>query len=983
MARSSHVEDRSARELEMLKLRVADLEARLRESEAGEQRLRDTEQLLREVLTVAQGGVVVYDLDLRYVYWNRYMEEVTGVCAEDALGRTPVEVFPHLVNYDIESVYRRALAGETVRSPDVYTAASPDGRRLWTVGTYTPRRDANGRIIGIVGTVHDITERKEVEEALRRSKVMLAEAQSIARLGSWEWDLVTGELNWSDELFRLYGLAPSKDAPLLSVLRELAHPDDRDVLERAIAEAQSGTFESVDYRIVLPDRSIRHVHAMGKIVHDSAGRPVRAHGIIHDISERKRADAAMAAHLCFLESMERIDQAIRGTVDLEEMMSAVLEETLKIFGCDRAWLLYPCNPQAATWQVPMERTVPEYPGAFALGQELPLNEETAELMRRVLAGDGPVHFGSGAPNPVPPGAGAQFSIRSVLAMPVFPKVGEPWVFGLHACARDRTWTGEEERLLREIGRRIGDGLTTLLQHRNLRSSEERFHALVEHAADAFFLISSDGRVLDVNQRACTSLGYTRDELLGMAVGEIDETLSGPESMQQGWQDTLANPQRTVEGIHRRKDGSTFPVEVKVGLLELNGRQVVLGLARDISARKAAEEERDLLETQLRHAQKMQAVGQLAGGVAHDFNNILTAILGNLEMSLPKLEAALPADNLALGGLRQVERAAQRAAGLTRQLLIFSRRDVAKPEVLDLNAILRDMDKMLRRLISESIELVTIPQEALHRVRADAGQIEQVVMNLVVNARDAMPKGGRLTLEVANVTLDKAYSARHAEASAGPHVMLAVSDTGCGMDAETRERIFEPFFTTKDVGQGTGLGLATVYAIIRRAGGHVQVYSEPARGSTFRVYLPAVDAEVSAPAGAAGDDAPGGDETVLVCEDDASVRKLTMHILQGAGYTVLTAENGADALDLADNHDGPIELLVTDVIMPYMNGKELADELQLKRPEVRTLYVSGYTSNVIAHHGVLDADVAFLEKPYNRQSLLTAARAVLDRQSARR
>ncbi|MCK4659781.1 MAG: response regulator [Phycisphaerae bacterium] len=400
------------------------------------------------------------------------------------------------------------------------------------------------------------------------------------------------------------------------------------------------------------------------------------------------------------------------------------------------------------------------------------------------------------------------------------------------------------------------------------------------------------------------------------------------------------------------------------------------LTREIEERKRAEQERRTLEAQLRHAQKMEAVGQLAGGVAHDFNNILTTILGNAELTIRALEAEFNSDNLE--GLRQIEQSVQLASVLTRQLLAFSRRQVSHPEVLDFNRALAEMEKLLLRLLTEDIHLTMHLPPTQLCIRADAGQIEQVVMNLVVNARDAMPDGGELTLETTSVMLDEAYLAAHAEAKPGAHVMLAVSDTGIGMTKDTLERIFEPFFTTKTAGRGTGLGLATVYGIVKQAGGHIVVYSEPQRGTTFKIYLPAVMAAPEQP-GTMHDTSqmPTGTETILVCEDDELVRNLVVRILQGSGYTVLAAENGEQALKLAAEHRSPLHLLITDVIMPDMNGRKLADMLVAIMPKLRTLFVSGYTSNVIARHGVLDEGVEFLAKPFSQRDLLQRVREVLE------
>jgi signal transduction histidine kinase/CheY-like chemotaxis protein len=433
-------------------------------------------------------------------------------------------------------------------------------------------------------------------------------------------------------------------------------------------------------------------------------------------------------------------------------------------------------------------------------------------------------------------------------------------------------------------------------------------------------------------------------------------------------------------IIEREDGERRWVSANSAPVRDSQGNIVAGVVvfTDITEHKRAEEQREELESQLRQAQKMEAVGQLAGGVAHDFNNILTAIFGNVELAISELETFLPDESRSLEGLRQIEQSAERAAALTRQLLAFSRRQVTQPELLDLNTTLSNLQKMLRRLITENVALKVINGKDLEYALADPGQIEQVIVNLSVNARDAMPEGGTLTIETANVTLDEAYAAHHPEANPGPHVMLAVSDTGHGIDPATRERIFEPFFTTKRLGEGTGLGLATVYGVVKQASGHIMVYSEVGRGTTFRIYLPVAQvADMKRATPVAERPPPTGTETVLVCEDDPAVRDLTANMLHSAGYTVLSASGASQAVELAKAETRPIDLLITDVIMPDTNGKALSAILTSLRPDLRTLYVSGYTANVIAHHGVLDEGVAFLEKPFSRDKLLRRVRQVLD------
>jgi len=392
-------------------------------------------------------------------------------------------------------------------------------------------------------------------------------------------------------------------------------------------------------------------------------------------------------------------------------------------------------------------------------------------------------------------------------------------------------------------------------------------------------------------------------------------------------------------------------------------------------RKRAEHEKRVLEEQFRQSQKMESIGQLAGGVAHDFNNLLTIINGYSQLSLMGLKEGDPLR----ASLEEIRKAGERAAGLTRQLLAFSRRQVLEVKVVDLNAILKDLDKMLRRMIREDVELETHLTEDLGNVKVDPGQIEQVVMNLAVNARDAMPSGGKLTIETANVVLDEEYARRHVAVTPGRYVMLSVSDTGVGMTPEVKERIFEPFFTTKEKGKGTGLGLSTVYGIVKQSGGNIWVYSEPGRGTTFKIYLPRVDEPLEEIGKkVAKEEFPAGNETILLVEDDEEVRKLAVRILEKQGYEVLVAAQGNDALILSEKHDQPIHLMVTDVVMPGLNGQELANRLRVHHPEMRVLYMSGYTDDTITHHGILEKGMNYIQKPFTIEGLLRKVRRVLDK-----
>jgi two-component system, cell cycle sensor histidine kinase and response regulator CckA len=502
----------------------------------------------------------------------------------------------------------------------------------------------------------------------------------------------------------------------------------------------------------------------------------------------------------------------------------------------------------------------------------------------------------------------------------------------------------------------------------LLAREERFRALVEHSADAIALLDRTGTITYATPSTERVLGYRAEQVLGRNAMDLIHPEDVPlvSGHLLGLQD---RPGAVVvlEARYRHQDGSWRYGECSVAnrLSDPTVRALVLNY-REITERRR-------LEEQLRQAQKMEAVGRLAGGVAHDFNNVLTAIFGYADL----LNEDLPEGHQARRDLDEIRKAAQRASTLTRQLLAFSRQQVLQPMVLSLNDLVEDIQSMLVRLVAEDIELRLRLDPSAGNVRADAGQIQQVLMNLVVNARDAMPAGGKLLVETANTELSEQYAESHQPVVPGAYVMLAVTDSGVGMDAETRARIFEPFFTTKEKGRGTGLGLSTVYGIVKQSGGYVWVYSEPGRGTTFKIYLPRVDAPAESLAPPREAATLAGTETILLAEDDEMLRPLSKGLLEKLGYRVLDAENAVQALALASAHVGPIQLLVADVVMPGASGRELARRLAHSRPETRVLYVSGYTDDAIVHHGMLEPGLNFLQKPFTPGALARKVREVLD------
>jgi PAS domain S-box-containing protein len=508
---------------------------------------------------------------------------------------------------------------------------------------------------------------------------------------------------------------------------------------------------------------------------------------------------------------------------------------------------------------------------------------------------------------------------------------------------------------------------------DLRRTRDLFEAVFQHHPNPLLLVRrDDGLVRIVNQAFEQVWGYHQDQIAGRFARVLYHDPASRDEMlarlaEKGFV-------RDFESLGLKADGNTAPVLISVEPVEIVGEPHLIVTAQDITERKQQEEERDRLERQLHQAQKMEAIGRLAGGMAHDFNNLLAVIMGYSQLALRRLEPGRPFRK----ELEAIDQASQRAASLIHQLLAFSRRQILQPKVLCPNRLVAGTERMLGRLIGEDIELITVLSPDVGRIKADPGQIEQLIVNLAVNARDAIEGIGKLTIETAPVYLDEAYCRDHPDASPGPHVMLALSDNGKGMDEETKAKIFDPFFTTKDADKGTGLGLATVYGIVKQSGGNIYVYSEPGRGTTFKIYLPVVEAEETAPPLDRDDDSfPRGTETILVVEDEEGIRKFILDALEYGGYTALEASDGVEALKVFQGHPDTIQLVITDVVMPRMSGRDLAGRLAEMHPETKVLFMSGYTDNAIVHHGMLDDGIDFIAKPFTPAALAQKIREILD------
>jgi two-component system cell cycle sensor histidine kinase/response regulator CckA len=746
-----------------------------------------------------------------------------------------------------------------------------------------------------------------------------------AHLGVWEWRVADDQLVWDSRMYELYGAEQRGGGNAFDAWLSGLHPEDR---ARACAEVRaalaSGLAYESEFRVIRPDGTVRELRTHGALQKDEHGKPLRLIGVSFDVTEQKQVGAALQTAKEYAENLIETANTMVVVLDAEGRVRGFNEAAERITGYARAEI------EGRSWfetLVPRER-YPEVWRAFAA----------------LRTGDLPRNF----ENPILTKAGGERLIvwQNSPVREQGQVVGTV-SFGIDATERKRT----EEALAREKG--LLDELMTTIP-------------------DNIYFKDRASRFVKVNDTLARRFGLRDPE---QAVGKSDADFFGEEHASKAYADeqrvmSTGEPLVCVEEKEDWPDGRiTWVLTSKAPTRNESGQVVgLVGVSRDITDRKE-------LEQQLRQGQKMEAIGRLAGGVAHDFNNLLGVIIGCGEA----VSKRLAGNDSLRAKLAEVLKAAHRGADLTRQLLAFSRRQVLQPKAVDLNDVVSDMEAMLRRLIGEDVVLTTLLASELGSVWADPGQIGQIIMNLAVNARDAMPAGGRLTIETANVDLDAAFVARHPPSRAGRCVMLVVSDTGRGMDEETRAHLFEPFFTTQEAGKGTGLGLSTVYGIVKQSEGYIWVDSEPRLGTSFRIYLPRIDAPAEAPAASeeAGSPPRGAGETVLLVEDEASLRDSVRDTLTDDGYTVLAAHDGAEGIRIAGEHAGPIHLMVTDVIMPGMSGREAALQVARGRPQMKVLYVSGYTDEAVSRHGDFGHGTAFLSKPFTSRTLLRKCRELLD------
>ena len=746
---------------------------------------------------------------------------------------------------------------------------------------------------------------------------------------------------------------------------ELAHPFERSKLEQRTRARLAGSEEHgrYEFKVVTRHGEERWLDATNsRLIFD--GQPAIACTAI-DITERKRAETLQSALYRIADVTSSAEQLPEFYAKIHAIVGELVYARnfyIALYDAPTQTITFPYAvdeadvfPSPAT-PVPIGRGLTEY--VLRTGQSILAAPDVFDEL--IAAGE---VESVGAP--------------SVDWMGVPLKKGQQTfgVLALQSYTEHVRFRPNDLDLLTFVSQHVASAIEHKRNEEALRRSEARYRSLVQSAVYGIFRSSIDDRFLDVNPALVSMLGYdSAEQLVGVTLGE--EVYADPADRERLVQLCLRTGRLESEEVRwRRRDGALITVRLS-GRPVLNERGEAEGfeiIAEDVTEHRQ-------LEEQLRQSQKMEAVGRLAGGVAHDFNNLLTVIKGYSELMVDELPAKDPMRE----EVEEIRKAADRAASLTRQLLAFSRQQVMAPKVLDLNTVVENMDKLLRRLLGEDVELHTVLDRHLGAVKADPGQIEQVLMNLAVNARDAMPRGGKLTIETRNASLDELYAREHATVKAGNYALVAVSDTGIGMDPLTCTKVFEPFFTTKEQGKGTGLGLSTVYGIIKQSGGYIWVYSELGIGTTFKVYLPLVDAQMElAPAAPPQVSPYRGTETILLVEDEDGVRALVRQLLQRHGYTVLPAAHGGEALLLCERHPAKIDLLLTDVVLSQMSGTELAKRLAGVRPEMRVLYISGYTDEAIVQHGILEPGTNFLQKPFTNEALIAKVRQLLDAPGAKR
>ncbi|MGA7626839.1 MAG: PAS domain S-box protein [Candidatus Acidiferrales bacterium] len=844
----------------------------------------------------------------------------------------------------------RSSAGEVIRANT--QRCRRDGSLVEVQITAVPLV-VNHKPIGCFAIYEDVTERREAERAQRQAEERFTQLFENAVEGIFRATVDGQLLSVNPALARMCGY--SSPAEMILSVQDMsqdlyADPQARVEFKRLMTE--QGAVQGFEYQLRRKDGARVWISENARVVRGSIGEVVAYEGTMEDITERKRAE--LERQVTF-----EIIHAVNVTDNLDDLLYLIHQALKKVLYAENCFVaLY--EPSSKMFHFPFfvdqfdEAPPPQQVGrsctayVYRTGRAMLIPQPVFDK----LAAQGDVEL-VGTPSP------------SWLGAPLRTPAATIGVLVVQHYENEAAYTERDLEFLISVGGQIALAIERKRAEEKIRESEARLRLLVGQLPAVLWTVDKDLHFTSALGAGLARLGLKPNQIVGLSLPEYFETTDQTFL-------PIAAHRRAISGeavtFHVEWKGGSYTCHVEPLRTAEGELQGAICMALDITDRRQ-------LEEQLRQAQKMEAVGRLAGGIAHDFNNLLMVIQGYADLMAERLSENDPLRRNA----EQIQTASQRATSLTRQLLAFSRKQMLAPKILNIQSVVVEMEKILRRLIGEDIQLETSSAADLGLVKADRSQIEQVILNLAVNARDAMPEGGRLTIETANVELDASYSHTPAVLAPGKYVMLAVTDNGCGMDAETQAHIFEPFFTTKEKGKGTGLGLATVYGIVKQSGGYVWVYSEPGRGTSFKVYLPRIDEEKSRQNRDAEPKMraiPRGSETVLLVEDEKGVRELAREYLEMTGYSVIEAENGHTALELAAMHVGEIHLLMTDVVMPGISGRELAERVRSIRPGTKVLFMSGYADQAVVSHGILDTDSALLQKPFTMAALASKLREIL-------
>ncbi len=930
-----------------------------------ERRLKESEQWLSAILTSVDQAVIATDIQGCIKFMNPVAETLTGWSQTEALGSDLSELFK-LIDLEtrtpLENPITRVTGGEAEAEA---LLVARDGQERPVESSLAPLRDDQGAITGTVLVFRDISERKQAEKQLRQSEERFRSIFENAVMGLYRSTPAGRILMANPALVRMLGYSSFEELAQRNLEENGFVPDyPRSAFkERIESEGQVIGQESAWLK---RDGHKLFVRESARAIRDETGHTLYYEGTVEDISQRKQTEEEIGRRNQELTLLNQIIAASVTSLEPAEILATACQELASAFAVARLTATL-VNAEKTEAAVVAEYLVEDRSSAL----NTCVSVAGDPVLQYLLIHKAPLVIDKvqpeGQDDPHLSAIHQVMRQRGAAALLILPLIVAGEVVGSLAleAGQPRHFSAAEINLAWSVT----DQVAMTLARAWLDKERRQLSAAIEQTAESVFITDTEGTILYVNPAFERTTGYRRAEAVGRTPRLLKSGQQDADFYRAMWTTTSHGGVWQGRFINKKKDGTLYTAEETITPIQDEAGFIVnyVAVKRDVTYQLQ-------LEEQYHQAQKMEAVGRLTAGIAHDFNNSLTVINGFAQL----MQFTLPPDAPQRESVNNILEAGRRAANLVSQLLAFSRKQIIEPKVVELNTLVAEMDKMLRRIIGEDIKLKTDLAPDLWPVKIDPTQVDQVIFNLAVNARDAMPAGGRLTIETTNVTLNQAYVHQHAEVTPGHYVMLAISDNGIGMNEEVKQHIFEPFFTTKEVGQGTGLGLATVFGIVKQNGGHIWVYSEPDQGTTFKIYLPRlVEAELPAHSSEQANHLPQGTETILLVEDEPTVRELASRVLRQQGYTVLEAANGQEALLLAREHRGEIHLLLTDVIMPGMNGKALAGRLASIYPQAKVLFVSGYPDSAMIHHGMLDPGVMFIQKPFSPAALVRKIREVLD------